>query len=389
LFFLAAASAGDGLGGQLHDQGGLMKRLVWSGSLAAGLLLAASAAMAEGPEATRAAAQLAPYRQLPKFEAPGEPFDARACMKDKQILSIPASSAVPFLKIIETSMAKVVKDIGFNLKEWENQGQPTQWVQGIDYAISNKYNLIDLLAGADPRFLEPQVKAAKDAGLKVIAAHLTGFEQAPPGGVNGVVPIDYKRAGALLADWAIWKTDGNVNAVVLTVNDVLSTDSMVSGLKEEFAQCPRCKVNYINIPILDFATKTQTIVQSALTADPSINYVIPLYDVLSQWVVPAVTITGREGKTKIVTFNGTPFAIGFIQQGKIEMDVGENLDWIGHGVVDAEMRVLCGLPMVKDPHIPLYIFDQANADSAGKPPQPSTGYGDAYIAGYRKLWKLQ
>ena len=227
-----------------------MKRLVWSGSLAAGLLLAASAAMAEGPEATRAAAQLAPYRQLPKFEAPGEAFDARACMKDKQILSIPASSAVPFLKIIETSMAKVVKDIGFNLKEWENQGQPTQWVQGIDYAISNKYNLIDLLAGADPRFLEPQVKAAKDAGLKVIAAHLTGFEQPPPGGVNGVVPIDYKRAGALLADWAIWKTDGNVNAIVLTVNDVLSTDSMVSGLKEEFAQCPRCKVNYINIPIL-------------------------------------------------------------------------------------------------------------------------------------------
>jgi ribose transport system substrate-binding protein len=203
------------------------------------------------------------------------------------------------------------------------------------------------------------------------------------------VPIDYKRAGALLGDWAIWKTDGNVNALVLTVNDVLSTDSMVSGLKEEFAQCPRCKVNYINIPILDFATKTQTIVQSALTADPSINYVIPLYDVLSQWVVPAITITGREGQTKITTFNGTPFAIAFVQQGKIEMDLGENLDWIAHGVVDAEARVLCGLPMVKDPHIPLYIFDQANADTAGKPPQPSTGYGDAYLAGYRKLWKLQ
>ena len=33
-----------------------------------------------------------------------------------------------------------------------------------------------------------------------------------PGGANGVVPIDYKRAGALLADWAIWKTDGNANA---------------------------------------------------------------------------------------------------------------------------------------------------------------------------------
>ena len=50
-------------------------------------------------------------------------------------------------------MSKVAKDIGFNLKIWENQGQPTQWVQGFDFAINNKYNLIDLLAGADPRFL--------------------------------------------------------------------------------------------------------------------------------------------------------------------------------------------------------------------------------------------
>src|SRR6476646_11217568 len=122
------SSAGDGPGGQLHDQGGLMKRLVWSGSLAAGLLLAASAAMAEGPEATRAAAQLAPYRQLPKFEAPGEAFDARACMKDKSILSIPASSAVPFIKTIQESIEKLAGEVGFTYKPWENQGQVTQWV---------------------------------------------------------------------------------------------------------------------------------------------------------------------------------------------------------------------------------------------------------------------
>jgi ribose transport system substrate-binding protein len=365
-----------------------MKHAILTVNLAAALILVAGAAMAESPEATSAHAHLEPYRQLPKFEPAGASFDARACMKGKSILSIPATSSVPFLKIIETSMEAVAKDVGFNLKVWENQGQPTQWVQGVDYAIANKYDLIDLLAGADPRFLEPQVKAAQNAGLKVIAAHLTGFEQSPPGGVNGVVPIDYKRGGALLADWAIWKTDANVNAIVLVVNDVLSTESMVGGLKEEFAKCPHCKANYVNIPILDFATKTQTIVQSALTADPSINYVIPIYDVLSQWVVPAITIAGREGQTKVVTFNGTPFAIAFIQQGKVEMDVGENLDWIGHGVMDAEMRVVCGLPMVKDPHIPLYIFDKSNADTAGNPPQPSTGYGDAYIAGYRKLWEL-
>ena len=203
--------------------------------------LFAGAALAESPEATRAKEQLEPYRQLPTFQAPGEAFDAAACMKDKSILSIPASSAVPFIKTIQTTMSKVAKDVGFNLKIWENQGQPTQWVQGFDYAINNKFNLIDLMAGADPRFLAPQVKAAEAAGLKVVAAHLTGYEQPIPAGVTGVVPIDYKRAGALLADWAIWKTDGKANAIVVGINDVLSTNSMMSGIKEEFAKCASCK----------------------------------------------------------------------------------------------------------------------------------------------------
>ncbi|HLJ72808.1 MAG TPA: sugar ABC transporter substrate-binding protein [Roseiarcus sp.] len=365
-----------------------MKSSIAAACVIAGIQLFAGAAFAESPEAAQAQKQLEPYRKLPTFQPPGEAFDAAVCMKGKSILSLPASSAVPFIKTIQASMSKVAKEIGFNLKIWENQGQPTQWVQGFDYAINNKFNLIDLLAGADPRFLEPQVKAAEAAGLKVVASHLTGYEQPLPGGVTGVVPIDYKRAGALLADWAIWKTDGKVNAIIVGINDVLSTDSMMSGVKEEFAKCPNCKSTYVNVTIPDMATKTQTNVQAALTADPTVNYVIPIYDVLTQWVVPAVTITGRTDKVKVATFNGTPFAIGMVQEGKIEVDIGENLDWIGHAVVDSEMRMLCGLPTVKDPKIPLLIFDKSNADTAGKPPQVNTGYGDAYIEGYRKLWRL-
>jgi ribose transport system substrate-binding protein len=366
-----------------------MNRAIVAAAVIATWQFVAGAAFAESTEAARAREQLEPYRKLPTFQPPSQAFDARACMKDKSILSIPASSAVPFIKTIQESMAKLAHEIGFTLKIWENQGQVTQWVQGFDYAVNNKFQLIDLLAGADPRFLEPQVKAAEAAGLKVVAAHLTGYEQGLPGGVTGVVPIDYKRAGALLADWAIWKTDGKADANVMGVSDVLSTDSMFSGVKEEFAKCQSCKASYLNVSIPEMAVRTQTMAQGALTADPSINYMIPIYDVLSQWVVPAVTITARQDKVKVVTFNGTPFALTMVQDGKIEMDIGENLDWIGHAVVDAEMRMICGLPAVKDPKIPLLIFDKSNADTAGKPAQVSTGYGDAYIAGYRKLWKLQ
>jgi ribose transport system substrate-binding protein len=311
-------------------------------------------------------------------------------MKGKSILGIPVSSANPFTKNIYMSMGNVAKQVGFTFREWENQGQPSQWVQGMDYAVNNKFNLIDLLGGTDPKVLQPQVEKATGAGIKVIASHYSGFEQPLPGYISGAVPIDYLKAGELLADWAIWKTDAKVNALVIVSTEVYSTESMINGIKADFEKnCPGCKYKIVNAPVPEWSTKIQPTVQASLVADPSINYVIPIYDSMSQFVVPAITITGKSGSVKIATFNGTPFVLGLVQQGSVEMDIGENLDWIGHALTDAEMRILCGLEPIKDPKIPFYIFDSSNAANAGKPPQLSTGYGDAYLAGYAKQWKLE
>jgi ribose transport system substrate-binding protein len=71
------------------------------------------------------------------------------------------------------------------------------------------------------------------------------------------------------------------------------------------------------------------------------------------------------------------------------MDIGENLDWIGHAIIDAEMRIVCHLPEIANPNIPFYIFDSHNATDAGTPPQLSQGYGNAYVEGYDKLWQLK
>jgi ribose transport system substrate-binding protein len=141
--------------------------------------------------------------------------------------------------------------------------------------------------------------------------------------------------------------------------------------------------------VVDWGTRITPNVQSALLSDPTVNYIIVIYDSMSQFVVPAVIGANATERVKVDAFNGTPFVLGLIQEGKVQMDIGENLDWIGDAIIDAEMRMLCGLPQVKDPKIPFYIFDSQNADEAGKPPQLSQGYGAAYIDGYEKLWKLK
>jgi ribose transport system substrate-binding protein len=335
--------------------------------------------------------QLAPFVHKPVFVAAGAPFDAAKCMKGKSIFSIPVSSANPFTANIEKAMAAAANKVGFKFTTWENQGQSSQWVQGMDTAVNQKYDLIDLLAGTDPRVLVPQIKAAHDAGIPVVASHYNGLEQSAEVAkyADGDVPIDYVKAGKLLVDWAVVKTGGHMNALVLIANGPLSTDSMVAGVTEELKHCNDCKTKTMDFPVVDWGTKITPGVQSALLADPSINYIIVIYDSMSQFVVPALTITGASDRVKIDAFNGTPFVLGLIQQGKVEMDIGENLDWIGSALVDAEMRRVCHLDLIKDPRIPFYIFDTSNAKDAGTPPMLSMGYGEAYVAGYEKLWMLR
>jgi ribose transport system substrate-binding protein len=335
--------------------------------------------------------QLDPYMHQPAFQAPGPAFDAAKCMSGKTILSIPTSSANPFTANIEKAMQNVAHVVGFKFTNWQNQGQSSQWVQGMNAAVNQKVSLVDLLAGSDPRVLVPQVKAAQAAGIPVIASHYSGVEQSAlvRTYADGDVPIDYFKAGAMLADWAIVHTHGHMDALVLVSSGPLSTDSMQAGIAAELKHCADCKIKTLNYTVPDWGTRITPGVQAALLADPKLNYIISIYDSMTQFVVPAVTITGASNRVKIDGFNGTPFVLGLVQSGQVEMDIGENLDWIAHSVLDSEMRRVCGLPLVKDPKIPFYIFTAANAKDAGTPPQLSQGYGDAYVAGFNTLWKLK
>ncbi len=358
--------------------------------LALGLGLLAAAGSARADDLAFFQQQLAPFVKKPKFVAPGPAFNARQCMKGKSIFSIPVSSANPFTANIEKAMAASAAQAGFKFITWENQGQSSQWVQGMDAAINENVSLIDMLGGTDPRVLVPQVMAARAHHIPVIASHYNGLEQSAEvkKWANGDVPIDYFKAGALLVDWAVVQTKGHLNALTLISGEILSTKSMMDGINAEMKHCANCRQKVINVPVVDWATRITPNVRSALLADPSINYIIVIYDSMSQFVVPAVTLTNSADRVKIDAFNGTPFVLGLVQQGKVQMDIGENLDWIGHGIIDDEMRLLCGMPMV-NPRIPFYIFTKANAKDAGVPPQLSKGYGDAYLEGYAKLWELK
>ena len=361
-----------------------------AGAVMAGFTATASAdAAADGLAAAKA--KLQKYTEKPVFVAPGEAFDAKACAAGKKQLSIPNSSANPFLKGIIDRMKKVGAEVGLEVKEWENQGQPSQWVQGVEYAIRDKYDIIDLISGIDPSTIEPQVKAAKDAGVKVMTSHFYDPSDKQNPLVSSSLTIGFGEIGTVLANWSTVATEGKANILLIVSDEVPPTKPLVAGLKSELAaNCPDCKiVQEVNVGVTEWGTKIQPSVQAALQANPDINVVIPIYDSMSQFVVPAARLTGKTGQVKVATFNGTPFVLDYIQQGTVDMDIGESLDWIAYATIDGHLRDLCGLPVPSALNVPFYIFDKNNAAEAGTPANYDQGYGDAYVEGFRKLWKLQ
>jgi ribose transport system substrate-binding protein len=343
--------------------------------IALGVVAACAGARADSLDYFRE--QLKPYQSKPAFVPPGPPFDARHCMAGKTIFSIPDNMSIPFVSVIEAAKARVAAQIGFKYVTWSNQGQTTQWIQGMNAAVTEKPSVLELMAGTDPRVLVPQIAAARAAGIPVVVSHDSGLEQAAiiHKYADYDVPIDYFRAGALLLDWAALQTGGKLNGLVL--------------IAAEMKHCEGCVIRTENIPGTDWATRITPTVQSALLGNPKLNYIVAIYDSMLQFVVPAVTLTNSADRAKTDGFNGTPFVLGLVQQGKVQMDLGENLDWVGHALIDADMRIACHLAPVKDAKIPLYVFDKSNAADAGTPPKDSAGYGDAYISGYAKLWEME
>jgi ribose transport system substrate-binding protein len=349
---------------------------------------APASAAGTGADLAYVQAQIAKYSAIPTFVAPGAAIDI-STLKGKTIFNVPQTSSIPFLETTIQSMGTIVKSIGLNWVDYPTTGQPSQWVQGISQAINTKADAIALNV-VDPRLVGPQIDQAKAAGIPSVSLQFYDVSQVSqaPANVAAVRADNFGPAARLEADWTISDTNGNADVLVVGNNEVLSSVAMIDAIKDEFAtRCPACKVTYLNVPATDWATKVQPDVASALVQDPNINYIIPIYDALTQFVAPAITAGGMEGKVHLSTFNGTPFALDMIRTGDIvTMDIGEDLDWLAYANIDELSRAMLGQPGLASENNALRVFTKANVSEAGNPATFNLGFGNSYVTGYKQLW---
>lgn len=314
---------------------------------------------------------------------------------------VPATSN-QYDNTIQDQMKKVAEQYGVKYTNYPNQGQPTQWVSALNQAISAKPDMIILNTALDPRQVLAQIKAAKSAGIPVIATHFFDQDYSDSlgtscgatqdlcdAGLTATVNAPFNLATRVEADWIIKDSDSKAHVMVITANDAAPTAGMVDAAKDEFAkQCPDCQVDVQNVLISDWPSKIPTLVSTALTRDPDLRYILPLFDFGAPYAATGIITAGKSDSVKIVSYNGTQSVLQLLQNGgPVAVDVGEPLNWLAYAFMDQAFRVLAGVAPVANEHTPIRLFTAANVGETGTPPTVTGGYGDAYIDGYQKLWQ--
>ncbi|MFD1811017.1 sugar ABC transporter substrate-binding protein [Rhodococcus gannanensis] len=352
---------------------------------------ASDADVAAGVEYARG--QLAKYESDPGFTLEAAAFPMQD-IAGKIIFAIPTNSENPYNVAVDEESKKVAERYGATWIEYTNQGKPAQWATGVEQAVNQNVDLIILSQGIDASLIKPALEKADAAGIPVLLTHTILRGESLPADLAGLVDATtdapLSEANRLTVDWMIDRTEGAGNALIITSNEVPPAKAEVAAMEDEISTyCPRCTVKVVNVPVAEWATKIQSEVQSALSADPNINFILPIYDSMSLYAQAGIKAAGKAGQVEISSVNGTP-AVLKIQQddGIVTMNVGESIPWLAWATMDQAGRLLLGLDPVPNgaEETPLKLITAENIDETGTPPQPDKGYGTAYVTGYEALW---
>lgn len=341
------------------------------------------------PEAL--ATELEQYTVQGEYTLDADPIDVKSIMADKSVYVIPASVSTPFNAEACGTMLDICSDLGIKADWYSTNGTIDSWIAAIETAVNQNYSIIGGFSGVIPEVLSSQIEYAESKGIPHVDLHFHDFADADSCDATYCLPAGYEEAGRVLALWAIQSTGGEGDVAIVTSRELDASIAMEKGIESAFEEfAPDMGRDYIHVVVTDWATKIQTEVQSALLANPDIKYVIAIYDVMTTYVVPAIEAVGKTGEVKICTYNGSPHALDFVNQGLVEMDLGESLDNMAYCLLDQMFRISGGMDPLPSENPPFFMWTEDNVASAIGPDGKAGygGYDQSYKEFYKELWML-
>lgn len=327
--------------------------------------------------------------KAPVWKSPGPSFKASEA-SGKKVAIVAVTTEVPAVNELDEEMVSALKEAGVSTTVGNGKASPTEYARLMQQAIQANVSAI-ILNAVDPKAVAQPLLQAKEAGVPVITMFEADPSQPLPEGVVGRADFSYKEAGELLAAWTASDSEGEANSVAIQSSDAPSMAAYLAGFEEAYGTyCGECELSVKDISVADWQSRLGPTARSALLEDPSVNYLLPMYDGMMLNVVPAVQQAGKIGEVKMGSLNATPAVMEFLTNGEIQMDIGESNPWLAWAAADQTLRAIVGVPTVRVENVPLRVFTAENFPSeVGSESDPSTWYGPVdFMAEYKKLWEL-
>ncbi|HUZ23294.1 MAG TPA: substrate-binding domain-containing protein [Streptosporangiaceae bacterium] len=333
---------------------------------------------------------VAQWEKPPTWQGPTSPVNAKAA-KGKTVDLINLTEEIPALHEWAAVAQAQLQKLGVTANICDAKGTPEGITSCLTQDIAARPNVIVAMA-LDTAFIHSYIQQANSAGIKVVTAQ-TGTPGVPQGtGAVAEVTFDYPQVGKILGTW--FAADSGCKGypqIITTTSSRQPSAAEVAGIQSAIQQyCPSSTPLPVqNVLIPDWATNLPTVTRSALTANSSLNYLLPLYDGMSIYMVPAIEQLNLSHPVQVGSFNATPVVMQneLAKKSPLSADVGGPNDWYSYALTDEILRVLVGAPVVANEHVPLRLFTRDNLSTINLQANESTWYGAVNFAcQYDKLW---
>ncbi len=266
--------------------------------------------------------------------------------------------------------ANTIKDIagqlGWNAKISDGQGQPDVQLSAVNTAVDEKADAIVLIF-VDTTRVQSGVQRAIDAKIPVITL---GSLKNTPDTVPDV-SFDWIRSGEALAQYMVWKSEGDLRLLQMKNSDLyITVEGQYKGSQDYLEQeenCPGCTIVTKEWSLANFEdpnTGPAAQAVAALQADPSLNWV-SCFDSCLFRVSNAIDRAGLTERVSGAGFDCNPENIDIIRAGGSQkVCFADPREWLAYATVDNVNRLTNGEKVFDyTPSIPVALFDKDTLDA--------------------------
>lgn len=311
----------------------------------------------------------------------------------KKIVGISCSAALAGCVVPLEGIQDAADMLGWEFTMYDGQGSGETISKYMLSAVATQADLI-VITGLDPLPLQQGMEAAANAGIPVISITSAlnspnPVVEAPPGAYWPLMDVssDFVRTGRMMADWAIWDSEGKGSIVILDGKESPTQISMAAAVDEINKLCPDCTTYSMTLLGNEVGTIFPPKALAFLRSHPDAKYVIFPYDPAASALVPVLQQAGMTD-IKLISLLGIAENLQFIRDGQSQVaDVSWDNKYSGWAALDQWFRHLNGQDFV-EPNgegIPQLMLDATNV---GTTPGNWTTSID-YQSKFKELWGVE